>query len=101
MADMLRWSPTEFWSPNFDTAHAHLRKVPGGSVAVSIGRTWSSNPNTVPENVGFRWRPFRFSMGSAATPQDFVVIHPSGGFLQDLSSTTPAVDPIIHAAAIE
>lgn len=78
MADTLRWSPTEFWSVKFDPGKYHLRKS-SGSLAVSAGRTWTTSSVIKSDYLGYKWRPFRFSMGSLAAGMDFVQIKPPGG----------------------
>lgn len=100
MADTLRWSPTEFWMPNFDASQAHLRRTPTGNFALSAGRTWTMCSVDVGSYLGQYWRPFRFNMGSAATARNFVTVRPDGGIVVSNSSTTPAVNPVVTTANI-
>lgn len=98
MADVLRWSPTEFWSVKFDPAKYHLKKT-SGALAVSAGRTWTTSSVSKAVNAGYFWRPFRFDMGSAATAMNFIRINPPGG--SNVTDTdTAAVSPAIFTADI-
>lgn len=99
MADVLRWSPTEFWSVKFDPAKYHLRKT-SGSLAVSAGRTWTTSMDAKATYLGYFWRPFRFSMGGLATGRDFVQIHPPGGSTVT-DTDTAAVNPSLFTADID
>lgn len=101
MTDVFRWSATEFWSPTFDAAHAHLRRSASANIGISAGRTWTTCSVTVPDVLGNAWRPFRFSMGSLTTARNFVVIEPDDGWDANRSSQTPAVEPTILTASID
>lgn len=101
MADTLRWSPTEFWTPNFDPSKAHLRRTETGNFALSAGRTWTQCSVTTGAYLSQRYRPFRFNMGSAATARNFVIIQPDGApSALNQGSNTPAVNPVVTTANI-
>lgn len=101
MADVFRWSQTEFWSPRFSSEHAHLRRSASADLGLSAGRTWTTCSVTVPDTLSAAWRPFRFSMGSLTTERNFVIIEPDPGWVSNFSSQTPLVMPTITTASID
>lgn len=99
MAITLLWSPTSFYTIQFDPSRKHLRKT-SGTLAVSAGRTWTTSLVTKVPEVGYVWRPLRFNMAALATAINFVQIDPPGGSLVT-DVNTPAVAPSLFTADID
>lgn len=95
MAIAIEWEPGRFAVPisGFDTDYFYLRKVSGGSLVVSAGRTWRLG-NTV-LNTGKLGVPWRWACGVSGAPLIDATRVTVGGTHVD--GTVAAVGPTLTA----